>query len=369
MKSIPLKELVGCGPDNRSPLRVAGALSLQICDGGGEDQFLGRLFDEPIFLQATPDRIKIIPWRVPFDDIALYPDDFFRREAIKPAGVRLGLRTHSKSIIIRGTSVFQPGKKCSRYLMDLCIDGELWATRERIGDTVEFHGLPEGDKEIEIWLSPGYDFIWEGLELEEGGTLLAQRENCQPRWVVYGSSITHAIRAISPAQTWPAVVSRKMGWDLLSLGFGGQCMLDPMIARCIRDHPADTITLELGANVYHGEMSPRTFPAAVIGFVATIRERHPDIPLVLCSPIHMANREDTPGPSGLTFRIIRTQIAEITKIFRARGDKNLFHFDGLQMFGPELTGLQPDGAHPDGEGNLRLADNFLRNFVSTVSSP
>ncbi len=367
MVSIPLRKLVGCGPDKRLPVRVEGALSLQICDGGEEDHFLGRLFDEPILIRAAPDRIKIIPWRVPFKDIALYPDDFFRREAIKPAGVRLCLRTHSQSVVIRGTSIFQPEGKCPRYLMDLCIGGELLATRERSGNTVAFHGLPEGDKEIEIWLSPGYDFIWEGLELEDGGTLLAPSKSSQPRWVVYGSSITHAIRSFSPAQTWPAVVSRKMGWDLLSLGFGGQCMLDPMIARCIRDHPADIITLELGANVYLGEMSPRTFPAAVIGFVATIRERHPNIPLVFSSPIHMANREDTPGPSGLTSKIIRSQIAEITEIFHARGDRNLFHLDGLRLFGPELAGLQPDGVHPDGEGNLRLAENFLRDFFSIVS--
>jgi len=37
------------------------------------------------------------------------------------------------------------------------------------------------------------------------------------------------------------------------------------------------------------------------------------------------------------------------------------------LFGPELAGLQPDGVHPDGEGNLRLAENFLRDFFSIVS--
>jgi hypothetical protein len=343
---------------NDARLRIDGSVSLQLCDGPSSDIYLSRLFDEKISLQSSPDKVKIIPWRLPFADIDLYPDDFFRREAIKASGVRLQIRTDAVKITVHGKYICAPHKGCPLYLMDLCHSQKIIATCEYRNGKVEFDNLAEGEKELEIWLSPGFDFIFESLELNNGAVLLPVTENTRPRWVTYGSSITHAIRANSPALTWPAIVARENNWNLLSLGYGGQCKLDPMTARFIRDYPANIISLKLGANVYDGTMSPRSFPAAVIGFISTIREKHPLTPLLLCSPIHMEPWEETPGLTGLTTIMMRSQISEIVEIFKKRGDRNLHYIDGLKLLGPELSHLQPDKIHPDGEGNLRMAENF-----------
>jgi hypothetical protein len=349
-------------PPNDSRIRIDGAVSLQLCDGPSADNYLSRLFDEKISLQSSPDKVKIIPWRLPFADIELYPDDFFRREAIKAAGVRLHIRTDAVKITVHGKHICTPHKGCPCYLMDLCQDNKIIATCEYRNGKVELDRLDQGEKELEIWLSPGFDFIFESLELNDGAVLLPVPEDRRPRWVTYGSSITHAIRANSPALTWPSIVARENNWNLLSLGYGGQCILDPMIARFIRDYPADVISLKLGANVYSVAMNPRSFPAAVIGFVSTIREKHPLTPLLLCSPIYMEPWEEIPGLTGLTTIMMRSQISEIVEIFKKRGDRNLHYIDGLNLLGSELSHLQPDKIHPDGEGNLKLAENFQREL-------
>jgi hypothetical protein len=79
-------------------------------------------------------------------------------------------------------------------------------------------------------------------------------------------------------------VVRRRGLHLTSLGFGGQCHLDAMMGRVIADLPADYITLKLGINTIGGSHSARTYPAAIVGLVQIIRDKHPDTPMALVSP-------------------------------------------------------------------------------------
>ena len=91
------------------------------------------------------------------------------------------------------------------------------------------------------------------------------------------------------------VAARRAGVDLQSFAFAGQCQLDPFAARMIADQPADLISVKLGINVVNGDtMRERTFVPAVHGLLDTIRERHPDVPLVLDHPDHLPGRR---GPS------------------------------------------------------------------------
>src|SRR5690606_3736570 len=70
------------------------------------------------------------------------------------------------------------------------------------------------------------------------------------RWITYGSSNTQCAGSASPAQTWPALVARHRNWDLTCLGYSGECHMESMVARMIRDMPAEVISLCLGINVY-----------------------------------------------------------------------------------------------------------------------
>ena len=68
------------------------------------------------------------------------------------------------------------------------------------------------------------------LKLPDAGHLEGAAD-ALPRWITYGSSITHCRTAASPAATWPALVARARGLKLTALGFRGQAHADPMIAR------------------------------------------------------------------------------------------------------------------------------------------
>ena len=139
---------------------------------------------------------------------------------------------------------------------------------------------PPGEKLVEVWLPQrGGGRPPRGAGRRHGRP--AARRGLR-RWVHYGSSISHCLEATRPTGVWPVVAARLAGVDLQSLGLAGQCQLDAFAARTIRDLPADLISCKLGINIVNGDtMRERTFVPAVHGFLDTIREGHPDVPLVL----------------------------------------------------------------------------------------
>ena len=116
---------------------------------------------------------------------------------------------------------------------------------------------------------------------------------------------TAARSATAPTRAAPRPRGRRSrrplgGVDLVNLGFGGSALLDPFVARVIRDTGADLISLKIGINLVNTDlMRRRAFVPAVHGFLDTIRDGHPDTPLLVVSPIACPIHEDTPGPSEM----------------------------------------------------------------------
>jgi hypothetical protein len=245
--------------------------------------------------------------------------------------------------------------------------------------TVVFEGLGKGDKVVEIWLPQAVVVELRALRIDDDADLAVAATPTSPQWIHYGSSISHCLEADSPTGTWPAVAAHQANVELLSLGFGGQCMLDQFVARTIRDLPADVISLKVGINVVNGDtLRQRTFGPALHGFLDTIREGHPETPILLVSPIFCPSAEDKPGPTvmGPNGRYVTvpgleelrltcltlTQIREISRTIvelrRGLGDTNLHYLDGLQLFGPEDASDLPDDLHPNAAGYKRLGHRF-----------
>jgi lysophospholipase L1-like esterase len=138
------------------------------------------------------------------------------------------------------------------------------------------------------------------------------------------------------------------------------------MARTIRDQPADAISLALGINVQGGAtLGPRTFRPAVIGFVKTIRDGHPHVPVIVRSAIVSPPREETPNAVGLTLQRTRREVRAAVDVLRELGDRNVHYVSGLDVLGPEDTHLLPDQLHPNAEGYRLISERFTP-FVAQV---
>ncbi len=178
----------------------------------------------------------------------------------------------------------------------------------------------------------------------------------------------------------------------MNLGLGGSCHLDPFVARTIRDESADLISLKVGINIANADsFRERSFGPALHGFLDTIRDGHPDTPILVVSPIICPFLEETPGPSipvqedesvkftslpgheevragSLTLVQMRCMIRDIIEGRRQRDDANLHYLDGLELFGPDDVDDLPDALHPSAAGYVRMGERFYKK-VFTEDGP
>ena len=360
-------------------------------------------------LESTARGLR--PHRLPAWVRAQFPDPQLLMMERQPSGVRLVFSTSARSIslVSHPTRLAYRNADRPRGNIDLVADGELVASAALDGGDVietdlqtgatEFHtgpshdaafpDLPAGDKLIEIWLPHN-----ESLELIELRTdePIAPVEPAGPVWVHHGSSISHGSNASTPTRIWPAVAARLGGVALRNLGFGGSALVDPFVARVIRDAPADLISVKLGINVVNADsMRLRAFVPAVHGFLDTIRDGHPTTPLVLVSPIFCGIHEDTPGPGAvdpdtlgtdhvrfvatgrsedqrqgkLTLRVIRDALASVVE---TRDDPNLHYLDGTRLYG-EADAVEhplPDALHPDTATHRLIGERFAVHTAPLV---
>jgi len=359
----------------------------------------------------------LLPHRLPAKARAQSFDPQLAMVETEPSGVRLVFTSAATAIELdvlptRRELVGVPPRPAGVY--DLCIDGRLerqqsarGATILRIDmasgtmvsepgmpETLRFEGLSSTDKRVEIWLP--HNEITELGALRTNAPIHAVQSS-EPVWIHHGSSISHGSNAASPTGIWPVIAASHAGLDLINLGFGGNAMLDPFTARTIRDRPADLISVKIGINLVNADvMRLRAFGPAVHGFLDTIREGHPDTPLLVMSPIYCPIHETTPGPgmfdlealaqgqmkflasgkdeevkSGkLTLSVIRAHLHSIVNQ-RAHEDANIHYLDGLALYGEQDHARLPlpDRLHPDAETHRLIASRFAPFLMAAIRSP
>jgi GDSL-like lipase/acylhydrolase family protein/salicyl acyltransferaes SsfX3-like protein len=354
------------------------------------------------------------PHRLPAWVREQFPDGQLLSMETQTSGVRVVFRTTARTVelVTHPARIAYRGAERPRGRIDVFVDGEL-AVRDVLdgGDRIEVDlgtgqttfqpgdahtttvsGLPAGRHRFEIWL-PHNEAV-ELIELRADAPIEPDDAGL-PLWVHHGSSISHGSNALAPSEIWPAVAARHGGVELRNLGLGGSALVDPFLARVIRDAPADYISVKLGINVVNLDaMRLRAFVPAVHGFLDTIRDGHPDTPLVLISPLFCGIHEDTPGPGSidpasigagqvrfiatgnpedvplgrLTLQVIRRELRSLAD--RRAADKHLHYLDGTILYGPaDATELPlPDGLHPSTEAHHRIGTRFA-DYAFTGTGP
>ncbi|MFD6184577.1 GDSL-type esterase/lipase family protein [Streptomyces goshikiensis] len=349
----------------------------------------------------------VLPHRLPARARRQFPDGYLAMVEAQPSGVRVAFRTEATTVeldVLPTRTVYPGAPATPEGLYDLVVDGRLTGRTTVTGGnvrtvdmttgsmettpgppgTARFAGLPAGGKDVEIWL-PHRETV-ELIALRTDAPVEALPDRGRRVWLHHGSSISHGSNAAGPTEIWPAVAAARGGVELINLGLGGNALLDPFVARALRDTPADLISVKIGINLANTDlMRLRAFVPAVHGFLDTIREGRPEVPLLVVSPILCPIQEDTPGPVApdfggqklsfralgdpaeraqgkLTLNVIRDELARITAQ-RAAEDPNLHYLDGRTLYGEaDFAELPlPDALHPDTAAHRRIGERFAEH--------
>jgi GDSL-like Lipase/Acylhydrolase family len=354
----------------------------------------------------------VLPHRLPAWARARVPDDQLATAEAQPSGVRLVFRTRATVVeldVLPTKLAYQGAPPRPDGVYDLIVDGRLTGRASATGgnvrtidmttgavltrpdpvDTLRFTGLTSAVKDVEIWLP--HNEITELVELRTDAPTQPVPDRGRKVWLHHGSSISQGSNAESPSATWPAVAAAQGGVELVNLGFGGGALLDPFMARVMRDTPAELISVKIGINLVNTDlMRLRAFGPAVHGFLDTIRDGHPTTPVLVVSPLLCPIHEHTPGPaapdlsglsagrisfratgdstdrSRLTLAVIRHELSRIIGE-RSVDDPNVHYLDGRDLYGEaDFAELPlPDQLHPDAATHRRIGERFAALALCT----
>ena len=172
----------------------------------------------------------------------------------------------------------------------------------------------------------------------------------------YGSSITHGFHGTAPEGTYVSQCARRLGCDLLNLGFGGAAQMDSAIAEHIASRGDwDFATFEMGINVRRWPLEQ--FRSAVERFVSTVADAHPD-KWIFCIDLFTNNCDLGAEPVlGAGFR------EAVAEIVEKRGSERVVHVDGRSVLA-DPSGLRTDLVHPSDDGMQEMG----RNLAEVISN-
>ncbi len=168
--------------------------------------------------------------------------------------------------------------------------------------------------------------------------------------VIYGTSITQGGCVGRPGMAYTNILSRLLNVQFVNLGFSGNGRGEPALAHLINDIPGSRmIVLDYEAN------ASKTIVNTLGPFVDILREKHPDLPILIMSKIRYAS--EIIGSSAhealMSNRDFQKNLVEDRK---TAGDTNIYFLDGSSILGDDYDECTVDGVHPTDLGSFRIAD-------------
>lgn len=161
--------------------------------------------------------------------------------------------------------------------------------------------------------------------------------------VFYGSSITEGGCCTRVSNAYNALVCRWLDTDYINLGFSGLARGDLCVADYINTLPMSVFVYDYDHNAPSVEHLANTHEP----FFLRIREKHPDLPVIMMS------KPDFDYGEGIARReVIRTTYDHAL----AAGDRNVYFLDGETFYGNlDREVCTVDTCHPNDLGMYRMA--------------
>lgn len=167
--------------------------------------------------------------------------------------------------------------------------------------------------------------------------------------IFYGSSITQGASSSRPGNSYTNILSRWLNANIVNLGFSGSAKGEAEMAELIAGMEMSVFVMDYDHNAPDPEHLERTHAP----FFQTIRNRHPDLPVIMIS---------RPGYEfGAKVNRIRKEVIHSTyKNAVSAGDQRVFFVDGQTLFGGwDRDSCTVDCSHPNDFGFIRMAEGML----------
>lgn len=211
--------------------------------------------------------------------------------------------------------------------------------------------MPPGEREFLLYLP-----LYNGVSSVKVGVPSGARfgkaparsaERSRPL-VFYGTSITQGGCASRPGMVHTAILGRRLGLPVINLGFSGAGRMEAAMAELMAQLDPCVYVLDCLPNMGAAELTERVEP-----FVRTLRQAHPDTPILLVEDRTYANAFISPGARAHNETSRAAYKAAYERLLAA-GVSGLHYLPGEGLLGADGEDTV-DGSHPTDLGFMRQA--------------
>lgn len=173
----------------------------------------------------------------------------------------------------------------------------------------------------------------------------------------YGSSITQGACASRPGNSYENILSRRLGFDFVNLGFGGSAMAEDSVAEYISNRIMSVFVYDYDHNAPDSEHLLKTHEK----MFKKIREKNKDLPIICISKPDWYNDKES--------EIRRDIIKKTVDNAKKSGDENVHFIDGKNFY-YELDvkeSMTVDKCHPNDLGLWAMANVIERTLKDILN--
>lgn len=186
------------------------------------------------------------------------------------------------------------------------------------------------------------------------------KEMLDTRLLCYGTSITHGAKLSGPHLTYPYLLAKKLGMDIINLGSAGTAFCEKEMADYIAARDDwDVATLALSVNMYNQMFTFEQFRDRIEYFVKKIARENPSKP-VFCITLYTFF-DDVEVYNDASTKNAEMYRKALRDVVTESGLTNLYLVEGCDML-EDFSLLAPDLIHPNDLGMLQMADNLSKTI-------
>lgn len=178
----------------------------------------------------------------------------------------------------------------------------------------------------------------------EGSALSAAPDYTHERPVVfYGSSITQGGCASRPGMAYEEILSRRLDFNYINLGFSGSARAERTISEYIRGLDMSVFVYDYDHNAPSTQHLEKTHERMFLEF----REKNPETPVIMITAPHPRRTAAWERRAEIIRRTYDKAVS--------RGDRNVYFIDGASLFSEVGFEYTVDGTHPTDLGFWYMA--------------
>lgn len=184
--------------------------------------------------------------------------------------------------------------------------------------------------------------------------------------VVYGTSIAQGACATRPGMAWTNILSRKLDRTVVNLGFSGNGLLEKGMIGLINEIDAKAYILDCLPNLTGLRFDSSDVYNRIINSVKTIREKHPNTPIILTEHAGYTDSYLVTDRQVLYEGVNRTLQKAFAQLI---ADK----IEGISLLTKNEIGIDIDGmfdgTHPNDYGMMLYANAYEKKLRELLLEP